>query len=155
MNQSTTVAIIVVASFAGGFFVGRVSAPQASPGATAPAASSSAPTPFPGAGSTSAPSAPMAQRAPMMNAPPMGNAPQGEGSATPVSGKIQEIIQVPNFTYLRLDTGHGDEWAAIPTNEKLANGQQVSIAHPLKMSGFTSKTLNRTFDSIWFGELGQ
>lgn len=159
MNQSTTVAIIVVASFAGGFFVGRVSAPQAA-SAPAPAVSNSAPTPFPGA-APAAPMAPMA-RAPMMNAPmmnapapAMGNAPQGDPEAAPVSGKIQEIIQVPNFTYLRLDTGHGDEWAAVPTNDKLANGQQVSIAHPLKMTGFTSKTLNRTFDSIWFGELGQ
>jgi hypothetical protein len=104
-------------------------------------------------------------RGPMMNAPMMGNtpppmamgaAPQGEATqAAPVTGKIQEVIQVPNFTYVRLDTGHGDEWAAVPTNEKLAAGQAVSIAHPLKMSGFTSKTLNRTFDSIWFGELGQ
>lgn len=154
MNQSTTVAIIVVASFAGGFFVGRVSAPQA-PAAVAPmAANPAAQMPFPGA----APAAPM--RAPMMNAPmmgnaPVGNAPQGEPESAPVGGKIQEIIQVPNFTYLRLDTGHGEEWAAVPTNDKLANGQQVSIAHPLKMSGFTSKTLNRTFDAIWFGELGQ
>ncbi|MFT3839290.1 MAG: hypothetical protein QM723_20070 [Myxococcaceae bacterium] len=156
MNQSTTVAIIVVASFAGGFFVGRVSAPQAP--AAAPMAVNAAPTPFPGA-APAAPMAPMA-RGPMMNAPmmgnaPVGNAPQGEPESAPVGGKIQEIIQVPNFTYLRLDTGHGEEWAAVPTNDKLSNGQQVSISHPLKMTGFTSKTLNRTFDSIWFGELGQ
>src|SRR4051812_38039379 len=117
MNQSTTVAIIVVASFAGGFFVGRVSAPQAPASSPAPTAMGSPQMPFPGA----APAAPMAPmpRAPMMNAPAaaMGNAPQGDPESAPVGGKIQEIIQVPNFTYLRLDTGHGDEWAAVPTND--------------------------------------
>jgi hypothetical protein len=156
MNQSTTVAIIVVASFAGGFFVGRVSAPQAPAGVSSPAAA--APMPFPGAAEPAAPMAPMARgpmmAAPQMPAPPMAQPSGGGGEGAPVNGKIAEIIQVPNFTYLRLDTGHGDEWAAVPTNDRLTNGQAVTIAHPLKMTGFTSKTLNRTFDSIWFGELG-
>ncbi len=93
---------------------------------------------------------------PPMAAAPMMGAPQAAGAETePVAGELEETIQVPNFTYLRLKTSRGDEWAAVPTDNTLKNGQQVSIAKPMKMVNFTSKTLNRTFDSIWFGTLGK
>ncbi len=177
MQQSTTVAVIVVVTFGAGFFVGRASVGQSAPTtvsgpvAMAPAPMAepqrpfplpSAPPPTPGSTGASAPQAmpPMGAPAGPMAAPPMmagpaaalGSAPGGAGET--VAGKLEETIQVPNFTYLRLATPRGDEWAAIPTNNGLQVGQQVTLAKPMKMVNFTSKTLNRTFDAIWFGELG-
>jgi hypothetical protein len=70
-----------------------------------------------------------------------------------VSGVVAEIIQVPNYTYLRLTTAQGDTWAAVSSTQSVHEGQTVRLGAATQMTGFTSKTLNRTFDSIWFGEL--
>jgi hypothetical protein len=77
-----------------------------------------------------------------------------------VQGKIVETISVPNYTYLRLSPTRpnksntaGDIWAAVPTaNVKV--GQVVTVVGAQRMDGFTSSTLKRTFDTIYFGSLG-
>jgi hypothetical protein len=74
-------------------------------------------------------------------------------AASDVAGTVAEVIQVPNYTYLRISTGHGDEWAAVNANSQLAVGQKVALGHATKMENFPSKTLGRTFETIWFGEL--
>jgi len=124
----------IIATFVVGFAVGRVSAPP-------PAAS--------GASS----SAPMMGGPPVM--PPI-SAPEVEAPAmggTGVAGVVAEVIQVPNYTYLRITTAQGDQWAAVSSNPSLQKGQTVRLGTATQMTGFTSKTLNRTFDTIWFGEL--
>jgi hypothetical protein len=151
----------VVVAFVAGFFFGRSTAPASSPATSSPpfaaAASNDAPTPFPSA----APRAPMmaAPVAPMAAMPMAGAAqqagPNGGPSESPVSGTVKETIQVPNFTYLKLATASGEEWAAVPTNSALKAGDAVTIVHPLKMTDFNSKTLNRTFPEIWFGDVGK
>ncbi|MEW5739496.1 MAG: nucleotide-binding protein [Myxococcota bacterium] len=75
---------------------------------------------------------------------PMGNV---------VEGTVAEVIQVPNYTYLRLKGPAGEVWAAISSNPSVREGQQVRLASATEMTGFTSKSLGRTFDSIYFGEL--
>jgi hypothetical protein len=56
------------------------------------------------------------------------------------------------YTYVRLGAGMpgGEEiWAAGPVT-KVAVGDTVIMVNPMSMSNFTSKTLNRTFDKIYF-----
>lgn len=124
----------IIATFVVGFAVGRVSAPAASPSA---APSSLSPTSSP----------------PMM--PPMSatEASPAPGASAGVSGTVAEVIQVQSYTYLRLSTPEGDQWAAVTRNDSVKEGQAVRLASATEMTGFTSKTLNRTFERIWFGEL--
>lgn len=124
-------AAAVIATFVVGFAVGRVSAPV-----------------------PPSPSPPLGTGGPVF-VPPSGVPPLGGPSpaAGRLEGTVAEVIQVPNYTYLRLQTASGDTWAAVSTTESVRQGQQVRLATATEMTGFTSKTLGRTFDSIWFGEL--
>jgi len=79
----------------------------------------------------------------------MGSPPSTAG----ISGVIAEVIQVPNYTYLRLTTANGEEWAAVNTTTTAEKGQNVTITSAAIMTNFTSTTLKRTFPTIWFGQL--
>lgn len=124
--------VVVALVFVAGFAAGRLSAPTPSSAATATA-------PMPSAAAPMAPSRPA-------------EAPGDEGT---VRGVVAELLQVPNYTYLRLTTAGGDEWAAVPTTSALTVGQGVAVTVSTRMQGFASKSLGRTFDSIVFGELAQ
>ncbi len=65
-------------------------------------------------------------------------------------GTVAEVIQVPQYSYLRLESG---EWAAVASAPSLAVGQLVVVHIEDEMKDFSSPTLNRTFARIWFGEL--
>jgi len=87
-------------------------------------------------------------------AAPAAPAPAARPTAAPavegeVSGTVAETMDAPSYTYLRLTTGSGDVWAAIPT-AKVAVGQQVTLQSPMRMENFESKTLGRTFEAIYF-----
>lgn len=69
-----------------------------------------------------------------------------------VKGEVLEVINVANFTYLRLKTTNGETWAAI-VQSKVEQGSTVTIENALVMSNFESKALKRTFPSIIFGSL--
>ena len=86
-----------------------------------------------------------------MGMPGMGGAPAAGGVA-PVAGEVLEAQDVPGYTYLRLKTASGEEWAAVPTT-KVAKGAKVTVVNPMVMQGFASKTLGKTFDRILFGQL--
>lgn len=84
--------------------------------------------------------------------PPAAQAPaQGEH---PLQGQVAERVDAPPYTYLRLTTAEGERWAAVPQSE-VAVGSQVSVANPLPMRNFESKSLKRTFDLVFFGTLQQ
>lgn len=92
-------------------------------------------------GSTSAPSA----------APPpatQGVAPVGEN----LSGRVLEQIPAPPYIYLRLQTAQGETWAAVSA-APVEVGADVTVYQSMRMSQFVSKTLQRTFDEIYFGSL--
>jgi hypothetical protein len=72
--------------------------------------------------------------------------------APPVKGEILETQNVDSYTYLRLRTAAGEIWAAVPTTAA-KKGAQVTIASPMTMENFESKTLKKKFDKIVFGEL--
>ena len=69
-----------------------------------------------------------------------------------VKGEVLEIKEVESYTYLRLKTADGEVWAAV-TRAPVKKGAQVTIDNPMVMNNFASKSLNRTFDKIIFGNL--
>jgi hypothetical protein len=81
-----------------------------------------------------------------------------EGNAPPpsagnaVEGKVLEVKNVDNFTYLRLMTNAGETWAAL-VNAQVKKGDTVTIENAVVMQNFESKSLKRTFKTILFGNL--
>ncbi|MDP1901452.1 MAG: nucleotide-binding protein [Rubrivivax sp.] len=77
------------------------------------------------------------------------------GAATPATalqGEVLEVREVDIYTYLRLKTKDGETWAAV-TKVPVKKGAQVTIANPMVMQNFESKTLKKTFDKIVFGTI--
>jgi hypothetical protein len=75
-------------------------------------------------------------------------------SGTPLAGEVREAIDVAQYTYLRLATAdRGEIWAAV-TKAPVSVGAHVSIVDAARMTNFESTTLRRTFDVIYFGNLG-
>ena len=75
------------------------------------------------------------------------------GDQAALTGRVVESIQVPEYTYLRVEGGDGvSHWAAIPSAE-VVEGSQVTIEVDTKMVSFNSPSLNRTFSTIRFGTL--
>jgi hypothetical protein len=80
--------------------------------------------------------------------------PQSSTKANVLQGKVLERLDAGRYSYLRLSTSSGEIWAAVPqTGVKV--GEDVSMANPMPMDGFETKTLNRKFDRIFFGNLQQ
>jgi hypothetical protein len=69
-----------------------------------------------------------------------------------VTGTVLETMQAASYSYVRLGTPQGEQWAAIP-QAKIAVGDTVTIANPMVIDGFKSPTLKRGFDHILFGTL--
>ncbi len=66
-----------------------------------------------------------------------------------VTGKVLETMDAGGYTYMKVDTGSEQPWVAIPKSP-VKVGASVSYMPGMAMSNFSSKTLNRTFDSIVF-----
>lgn len=86
--------------------------------------------------------------APASPATPAAAAP-GEGA---ISGTVLEKLDAAGYSYLRLKTGSGEIWAAVPPATSKV-GDAVTVQKPMPMDGFESKTLNRKFEKIVFGTL--
>jgi hypothetical protein len=69
--------------------------------------------------------------------------------AADLSGKVLETMQSGGYTYVLLDTGSEQVWAA-GMSPKIEVGAQVNAIGLTPMQGFTSGTLDRTFDTIYF-----
>lgn len=84
--------------------------------------------------------------APAPQAQPAANAPQAGGS---LSGKVVETMSSGGYTYVSLENNGKTIWVAVPqTTVKV--GQNVTCQPGMEMKNFTSKTLNRTFESVIF-----
>lgn len=70
-----------------------------------------------------------------------------------LTGTVLETMDSGGYTYLRLKTVDGEEWAAV-RETKVKKGETVVIVEAMTMKSFESKTLKRTFDHIVFGALG-
>ncbi|WP_373064857.1 nucleotide-binding protein [Gemmatimonas sp.] len=69
-----------------------------------------------------------------------------------ITGTLREQLPVEPYVYVRLETASGDVWAAV-NQEPLTVGSSVTVYNVLPMDQFASKTLNRTFERIYFGAL--
>lgn len=69
-----------------------------------------------------------------------------------LTGKVLESFNGGGYTYLRLATASGEEWAAI-REANVATGDTVTVDAQMTMEKFASPSLNRTFDRIVFGTL--
>jgi hypothetical protein len=70
-----------------------------------------------------------------------------------VTGTVLETMEAGGYTYLKLKTSSGDVWAAV-NKADVKKGSTATIVSPMLMENFESKTLNRKFDKIYFGSLG-
>jgi len=84
--------------------------------------------------------------APASQAQPAVNAAQAEPS---LSGKVVETMNSGGYTYVSLENSGKKTWVAIPA-AAVKVGQEVTCQPGMEMRNFTSKTLNRTFESIIF-----
>src|SRR5665648_111029 len=67
------------------------------------------------------------------------------------SGTVVETMNSAGYTYVKIDTGSGEVWAAGP--ETVVNvGDNVSVSGGLMM-GFYSSSLDKTFDEIIFTDV--
>ncbi len=69
-----------------------------------------------------------------------------------LTGKVLETFNGGGYTYLRLTTASGEEWAAI-REANVSIGDTVTVDAQMTMEKFASPSLNRTFDRIVFGTL--
>jgi len=69
--------------------------------------------------------------------------------ANAITGKVVETMNVASYTYVQLDTGAAKVWAAAP-QFAVKVGDAVVVRDAMPMKNYQSKTLNRTFDVVYF-----
>ncbi|HEY3307004.1 MAG TPA: hypothetical protein VGJ93_00985 [Desulfuromonadaceae bacterium] len=73
----------------------------------------------------------------------------GEAMGGTLTGKVLETINSGGYTYISLEKEGKKTWVAIPSM-KVAVGEELELQQGAPMTNFTSKSLNRTFDSVIF-----
>ncbi len=76
-------------------------------------------------------------------------APASLASGGVFTGEVMEVIDVDSYTYMKVKESDGEKWVAAPSVE-VEEGAHIYYLNPMEMKNFTSKTLNRTFDSVYF-----
>jgi len=74
----------------------------------------------------------------------------GMGAGVVFSGKVLEKLDVPSYTYLRVQVASGDEWVAVSTMP-VNVGDTVTINQQMVMENFPSKALGKTFARLVMG----
>lgn len=74
----------------------------------------------------------------------------GMGAGVVFSGKVLEKLDVPGYTYLRVQVASGEEWVAVSTMS-LNVGDTVTINQQMVMENFPSKALGKTFARLVMG----
>lgn len=77
------------------------------------------------------------------------SAPAPAAQSGVISGKVVESMDAATYTYVEIDTGTATVWAAAP-QFAVKLGDKVVVADAMPMKKYTSKTLNRTFDVVYF-----
>jgi hypothetical protein len=66
-----------------------------------------------------------------------------------MTGTVVETMNASSYTYVQFDTGSKKIWAAAPTFQ-VKIGDKVNVPMGALMKNYQSKTLNRTFDEVYF-----
>ncbi|WP_275097253.1 hypothetical protein [Sedimenticola hydrogenitrophicus] len=66
-----------------------------------------------------------------------------------VQGKVISSSQSAGYSYLEVETDSGTVWLALPAM-RIENGDRIRWIGGAEMQNFHSKTLDKTFDAIWF-----
>jgi hypothetical protein len=85
------------------------------------------------------------------NSPPANAAVETEHAAADEAwhGTVLETMNSGGYTYVLVDTGPEQKWLAGP-EAAIAVGDKVAVRPGMLMKDFTSKTLERTFEAIYF-----
>ncbi|GFO64827.1 hypothetical protein M1B72_05040 [Geomonas paludis] len=67
------------------------------------------------------------------------------------NGTVTEVIQAGRYSYVNVDSGSAKTWFAVPTAD-LKVGQQVEVKPGMPVTNYLAKSLNRTFDTIYFSD---
>ncbi len=74
---------------------------------------------------------------------------QAQANARSTTGVVIETMNASGYTYMLVESDSKQNWVAIPA-ATVKTGGQVSYFEGMTMSNFSSKTLDRTFESIIF-----
>ncbi len=66
-----------------------------------------------------------------------------------LSGKVVETMNSGGYTYVNIEKAGNNTWVAV-TQTEISVGQDIAFKPGSVMTDFSSKSLNRTFDSIVF-----
>ena len=75
--------------------------------------------------------------------------PAAPAQANVISGSVVESMDAATYTYVEVDTGTATLWAAAP-QFAVKLGDKIVVNDVMPMKNYTSKTLNRTFDVVYF-----
>ena len=73
----------------------------------------------------------------------------GGDTAGGLSGKVVETMDAGGYSYINLEKDGKQTWVAVP-NMKVTVGEEMELQPGAVMKNFTSKSLNKTFDSVVF-----
>jgi len=80
---------------------------------------------------------------------PNPTAAEAAGAPPQTAGKVIETMDAGRYTYVQVDYGHQKIWAAAP-KFKVEVGDDVIVPAGTAMTKYHSKTLDRTFDLVYF-----
>lgn len=79
--------------------------------------------------------------------------PKAEGAQTAVKAAhevtVQEVVNVTEYTYIRVKEGDKEYWMAAPKAE-IKEGEVLTYNQAMEMKNFESKDLKKTFETIYF-----
>jgi hypothetical protein len=75
--------------------------------------------------------------------------PKVAASGSTISGKVVETMNSGGYTYVNLEKDGKKRWVAAPSMQ-VSVGQELELRSGAVMTNFSSKSLNRKFDSIIF-----
>ena len=86
---------------------------------------------------------------PVADKPSAQTAPAVPQAVSGKSGKVLETMDSAGYTYIQVDTGSEKFWAAAP-QLAVKVGDDVVVPEGMPMPDYHSKTLDRTFDMVYF-----
>lgn len=75
--------------------------------------------------------------------------PAAAAQSAEIKGKVIETTNAAGYTYIRVESGKQKVWAAAP-QFAVKKGDTVAFSSDMPMRDYHSKTLNRTFDMVYF-----